>query len=577
MALKLKFDSKKLIESGEVIESLTRANLKVDTVASTNQHFLKTNTGLLEIKQVRNKIMINNTELSAFLKKNNFLNRYLEANKEIFNDDSTDSFEKIMEYVESYKDDVLVVGESIYIYNGIYYELLDFNSLENECYKLIREVTIPEEKLVDKAVYFVYKEFVINGRSYEMRRDYSYKDRVSLAFNDGTLYITKEKLEFVEAFNPSDNLFFKFDLNYLELKESNGIVEKWFNVRFYTPEERSVAVASIGDLFVTNCFSQAMLYLYGAGGTGKSLLQESFSSLLCKGATSTVNINDVGNQFKTAPLFKSVINFSSEISRKAVSADRFKSIIARDEETLSLKFKNDCKSRPLAKWLSVANSLPTIEIDSGVKRRLLAIEVTSDLIYEHNDIEITKSDFEQLFFNDKSGMINIILEGIMNLLNFGFDLKTLYDSMVGNRYIETITNLNDSISHFMSYATEKKSDLGEEKGILKTDLFLAFEEFRKLPEGTGIASMKSQTFYARIKELLYKDKRAKYKTEEGEWKNSKAYYPSLCFKEDFSKEISQSKTFSLYNIDDLRVSSNIETSEKLEKVKESERSVLSGK
>lgn len=554
----MKYNVKKLLSAGitGICDSLENVGFKDPEIVDNKRIVLKAKTGTLILDISKTDIKIGDISLDMYFRNieykkegcKTFLDYYLKCNKGIFGDAKTDNYDLIEKWCNDRKEKILAIGENIYNYNGVYFEIINLKDLEEIVYDLIRE-NRPKKSDVDEMVYTAYMELKRSAENFEPHRYFAYKNKVGLAFNDGTLYITKEKVWFEKTHKIEDKLFFKFNVDFQSLPESNGIVEKWFDVKFNKDansgkDDSYFVKACLGDLFVTTSYSQVMMYIYGAGGTGKSLLQDTISSILNRKATSSVNINDIGDSFKTSPLFNSVINFSSEISRKEVKASRFKSLIARDEETLSIKFKQDCKGRPLAKWFSVANTIPTIDMDSGVDRRLLPVKMKDTFIDEHNGVTLSgKDSFKQMFIADQKGLINVIVEGILACMQFGFDLNYIYDEFVDNNYKKEIVSYNDAVAYFLEIALERGK---EHQGIHKDDLFDSWNEFLALPEGIGISKMKAQTFKAKVNELGINDKRIERK-KEGKREVSGRYYKGWRFKNSFLKKVNKANCYTCFD------------------------------
>ncbi|MGL4997833.1 MAG: DUF5906 domain-containing protein [Cetobacterium sp.] len=497
----------------------------------------------------------NSWELEAFLKSYGKLDSFMDFIENAIEDDEDDSAREItLENYAKIVDECIVSDDIVYIFNGKFYEIKKITDIETDIYINVLEST--GEHLQDRAIEDIGKTALrflkSKSNKYELRLDNSYKEVVPLAFNNGTLYITKDGIDFKkDKWSKKDKLFYKFNVDFGN--KSNGIVKTWLENRFEASNEfndRLAFVSLLGDLFITNNFSQVMPYFWGEGGTGKSLFLESIGNLLNKKAVSNVNLKDVGNDFKIVPLFESAINITSEVNRKEISSDCFKSVIARDKMQMNQKFKATSSGTPVAKWIGTGNTQPTIEMDSGVARRLLPILIKGKKIEEFNGKPITKSIFEDLFFEDKQGLIEIIIEGITNLFNFGFDLNVIYEEFANPNHTKELKISNDSLEFFYEECTEKiKND--EKTGILKEQLFEAFEFFRKTIKGTGISQMKMQTFLSRIKEMGIKEYRDNYVcSDTGARKQAPRYFRGIRFKDTFLKELSDSNiNFTCYHIE----------------------------
>lgn len=488
-------------------------------------------------------------ELEAFLKSFGKLDAFMDfIDSEIEENDEDTARDIILENYSDIVDNCIVMEDIVYIFNGKFYEIKKITDIENDIYLNYLEST--GEHLQDRMIEDIGKTALrflkSKATKYDLRTDNSYKEVVPLAFNNGTLYITKEDVKFKkDHWDKKDKLFYKFDTNYGE--KTNGIIKTWVDKRFESKDgfnDRLAFVSLLGDLFITNNFSQVMGYFWGEGGTGKSLFLESIGNLLNKKAVSNVNLKDVGNDFKIVPLFESAINITSEVNRKEISSDCFKSVIARDKMQMNQKFKATSSGTPVAKWIGTGNTQPTIEMDSGVARRLLPILIKGEKIEMFNGEPITKSKFEDLFFEDKQGLIEIIIEGITNLFNFGFDLNVIYDEFANPNHTKELKISNDSLEFFFDECIEPIGT-NEKIGIPKDQLFEAFKFFLTTVKGTGISQMKMTSFLKRIKEMNIKE----YRDKDEDRRNLPSYYRGFRFKDEFLKELSAAgKNFECYDI-----------------------------
>lgn len=392
-------------------------------------------------------------------------------------------------------------GSAVYVWNGKNYELFNVEKMEEKLYGFLRRTLgFVTKEILANAEFILTKEVSVNATDYYIDEDMQFLKKVALAFNNGTLYIYENgEFEFDERHRPDDRLFFSFNFDfhehYLEEAPEYSIIREWWDVRFENAQDRAVALASYCDLFVTQSQSQFMCFLYGTGGTGKSQLEAMTRSFISKGCVSSVNVEDLNKEFKTSQLFSSIMNFSSEIERSKISSSRFKSYIARDNQTLAVKFQNDRTSKPIAKWFAFANNLPTMHTDSGVMRRIGLIETTSTLIRE----DLDKNSFAVEMLSDKHGFMSLIFEGINLLFRERFDISGFYSRELGMKYLREMQILNNSLAFFVDECLEATEDKME--FVSKKEMFIAFESFRKTKSGIGIEQMKEQTFHTRMKEM----------------------------------------------------------------------------
>ncbi|MGL4567731.1 MAG: DUF5906 domain-containing protein [Fusobacteriaceae bacterium] len=282
--------------------------------------------------------------------------------------------------------------------------------------------------------------------------------RIPLVFSNGTLYFENGSFNFSpSSFNPEDKTFFKFNFRYSEPKEEPSIFQEWAKLKF--GKNTTLFYSIIADIFLTWNDSQVLPYIFGNAGIGKSTMQEVLSHHIGSKSIANVKVNDLGKRFQNNDLFRKIINLSSEIQDREIQKEAFKGAIARDLENFEPKGKESYLSRPLAKWLAVAEKMPNIETDGGVQRRILPLEATPQKLKSFQDKELSKEEFKKLLLEDKQGFTSAIMEGLTELEKFNFDLKKMYDEKTEGKQLFQLVKQNNSIVDFIDETTKPEEGM----------------------------------------------------------------------------------------------------------------------
>ncbi|MGL4672692.1 DUF5906 domain-containing protein [Cetobacterium sp.] len=503
------YNQKLLLKHGiEVIEQgLKRTGFEIVDSAGNEiliKHDNKTVTITVEkTKITAKKVGSSLQDFEMFLKEANKLDLFIVKLPEVFDNDEEEDpyFNAVEAFTDSNINNILNTGENVYLYNGTSFEWFN-NKSANDYFSNLYEDTFSGKFAIDTKVSQASKYFF---RKSSASREFNFKsstknkiEKVCLGFKDGTLYIKKDrKLKFkLNHWSLDDNLFFNFNLNFEDIKESNGMIEEWFNTKF-EDNDKIVVKALFADIFITSNDSQVMLYLYGKAGTGKSLLQNTIVNMIGSDKVSGLSLDEmIGDKFKRKHLATKVVNVSSEVSKRTLDSSQLKTIISRDLMTFELKGFDSTMGYPLAKQFGVGNDLPRGDVDEAVLRRFKPIRLKDDYITEFKGNVVDKTEFNFLFQNDHEGFLNIILDGIELLFNYNFDCDFIYNEFASEEYVRDFKTINDAVQDFLMTYTEFSSE--ENKGIELKTLFEAFEYFRTTTEGTGVSQMKFRTFCNKV-------------------------------------------------------------------------------
>src|SRR5574343_1636648 len=238
----------------------------------------------------KNDIVIMGKELRQRLYKLGFFKKEktIKTKQDLIEDFVTEQMPRLFKYV-------LVMYDAIYYYSDTYhcYIYLEKNTFnEVLCMNYTNKLGIilkPEEYTSLQETFNIYaKIFSVdvvhtNYISYDLLKDNSYHNKLSIVFKNGTLYMSKESTVFKEKeFNPYDKALFSVQIDYTDkLFEENpeSVIMQWFKTKF-SDKYLDFIQMFFGNLLVPSYNSSVMLVLYSyKGALGKSTLAKTLSSL----------------------------------------------------------------------------------------------------------------------------------------------------------------------------------------------------------------------------------------------------------------------------------------------------------
>lgn len=417
--------------------------------------------------------------------------------------------QKIEDLKQEIKDKIIFsdVDSSIpYVYDkklGIY-EQLTYSKLRN---KVIDDfIEIPHVMDYDitniaNTLYSMYKRNIIPQ---DFKKILNHK-KLNIAFNNGTLYFKQVDNEIIKEFKYSHDMedfnILKLSIDFEDIsnfKTENSIFFKWLEKKFKNKNYEKFFALYIADLLQPFNYSQTALFLWGAGGIGKNVFENILKQNI-EANISALEVEDLAKRFQNTSLIESVINISNEISKKDVSSKMFNKCISRESIMFEYKGRDTFMARPLAKWLIFANNPLNIEMTSGVRRRILSLEMKEERIHEWQGKPISKHEFEKLMLADTKGFTYFIILGTMLLLYADLDVKSAYDKLIGEQENEKLEeyNQNQFQDFLQEYLVEDKNSAILIRELTEAYNYLVRETDNPIVAGGEVTTIKKIGFELR--------------------------------------------------------------------------------
>lgn len=185
------------------------------------------------------------------------------------------------------------------------------------------------------------------------------------------------------------------------------------------------------------------LFLVGDGGNGKSTFADTIAMVIGDAATSRIDLEDIYSTFGLAGLIGKRLNIVEEVSGGYYQSHKLKKLVSGEEVTVNMKFKEQFKFIPQAKFIFAVNTMPQVD-DSSVasERRILAVQFNNNF-RDRPNTELRFADGQ--LAKELPGILNWMLEGVRVLR----EEKGFYTSKEQKKLLEEYRQENSSVEGFI--------------------------------------------------------------------------------------------------------------------------------
>ncbi len=233
--------------------------------------------------------------------------------------------------------------------------------------------------------------------------------------------------------------YFRYVLPYdYNPKSSYPIFRKYLDEVMPEKEAQDVLAEYIGWLFIPGLKLEKVLFLYGNGCNGKSVLVEIIEALVRKDNVSHESLSDLCGEYganSRANLSGKLLNTCSDVAPNAFAGDLFKRLASEEPISMKTLYKDVITTDEYAKMLFCLNELPkTNDISNGFYRRFLIAPFQIQIPKSRIDPELSK----KIIASELPGIINWALEGRKRLVTN----KRFTESPIMNRALEEYRSRN---------------------------------------------------------------------------------------------------------------------------------------
>lgn len=278
--------------------------------------------------------------------------------KPIFFKDNTFLFNEFAVYLTN-NCNIIKINNQLHTYrDGVY--VTGSSPIENEMIKLI-----PSLKRAHRAEVLAYIDVLIDQNTQMASSNY-------IAFKNGVYDLSDDS--FVD-FSPDKVIVNKINWNYDPNAYSEICDRTLDKLACGDPEIRKLLEEVIGYTFYRRNELRKAFILIGDKANGKSTYLDMIKTLLGDENTCALDLNELGDRFKTAELFGKLANIGDDIGDEFIPNPAiFKKLTSGDRLNAERKGQDPFDYNSYAKLLFSANNIPRIKDKSGaVLDRLIII------------------------------------------------------------------------------------------------------------------------------------------------------------------------------------------------------------
>jgi len=151
------------------------------------------------------------------------------------------------------------------------------------------------------------------------------------------------------------------------------------------------------------------LFLVGDGGNGKSTFADTLGMVIGAHATSRIDLEDLYGPFGLKGLIGKRLNIIEEVGGNYYQSHKLKKLISGEELTINMKFKDQFKFKPTAKFIFAVNTMPRVDDSSSATERRIAVVQFNNNFRSNPNTLLRFSN--GLLAKELSGILNWMIEG----------------------------------------------------------------------------------------------------------------------------------------------------------------------
>lgn len=262
-------------------------------------------------------------------------------------------------------------------------------------------------------------------------------------------------------------------------------------------EKKTLLQQFSGYLLTSSMVHAKALFLVGDGGNGKSTFADTISMVMGANSTSHIDLEDLYGMFGLKGLIGKRLNVIEEVGGNYYQAHKLKKLVSGEPLTINMKFKDQFKFTPEAKFLFAVNTMPRVDDSStATERRMNVVQFNNNF---RNDPNIHLRFRDGLLAQELPGILNWMLIGYRSLMTKGSFLITREQHQVLAEYREE----NSSVDGFIGECLEF-----DEKSVISTSQIYGEYKDYCIKDGRKYKSMiaftKEMTAYGnRTKKFMY--------------------------------------------------------------------------
>ena len=398
------------------------------------------------------------------------------------------SVDYLLRTAKKHQWDIGIKNESPHFFTGEYWKRIEQDQFRHFLQVAGMKQGIPYGIIKDhKFADNLMKQFASEARSLVLTAS----DTPKINLRNGTLHFTPSGTE-LKSFDKQDGMTYR--LNYDFDETATAPLFKIFLDRVIPDVAvQKLIFQYIGYVFLRSMNLEKILFFYGGGANGKSVLLNIIRGLIggeqcCE--FSLAGLTGTGTaDYQRAELGNYLLNVCTEISTR-MGTDIFKKIASREPLSARYPYVKPFMVREYATSIFAMNELPRdVEQTSAFFRRFLIIPFEVRIPEEEQDPELA----QKILASEMSGVLNLVIEGVQFLLAEGkFGIPEAVQKAV-----ESFQQESDSVS---TYLVENDYVSDMDYYIPLRDMYM---DYKKQCSAYGHQPVAIRNFSKRLRNLGY--------------------------------------------------------------------------
>ena len=381
--------------------------------------------------------------------------------------------------------DIGMKNEAPHFFNGEFWQRIDPQTFRYFLQAVgvkqgIPRKTIRDHLFVDKLL----KQFASEARFPVL----SANNTPKINLRNGAIHFTPNGTV-LKPFDKQDGLTYRLDYDY-DPSATAPLFEKFLDRVLPDKGLRKLIFQYIGYVFLPHLNLEKILFLFGGGANGKSVLLNVIIALIGPEQCCEYSLEGLtGSEYQRAMLGNFLLNVSTETSTR-LGADMFKKLASREALPARHPYGRPFNVKDYATSIFAMNELPKeVEQTDGFFRRFAVVPFDVRIPDDEQNPNLAREIIE----SEMSGVLNYVIEGVESLVAEGtFDIPPVVRGM-GAKFRQD----SDSVLAYLEEGVYKISTTNWKP--LK-EMYTSYREFC---QDGGYRPVSKTTFSQRLRNLGY--------------------------------------------------------------------------
>jgi len=395
------------------------------------------------------------------------------------------TIEKLLEVARDNDWDLCKRFSYYYVFNGSHWNVIDESDLISFLGKVAEKMGVPEYD--SKHYEFKDKLFKQFEASAHLPEPEIPDDTVLINLRNGTFEITPEKQD-LRPFDADDFLTYQLPFEY-DPQATAPRFSKYLEEVLPDQESQEVLAEFMGYIFTRNLKLEKVLFLYGSGRNGKSVMFDIIRSMLGEENISFYGLQSLtdDNGYYRAKLVNKLVNWASDVGDR-LQSNTFKQLASGEPIECRLPYKEPFQLQNVCKFAFNTNTLPAdVEHTTAFFERFLIIPFDQYIEPERRDPELAK----KIISNELPGVFNWVLDGLNRLLKQG----KFSQCQASNDALSEFRKESDSVAMFCDEMNYKATP---EKWTQAKPVYI---DYRDYCFSEGLKPLARKNFHKRLEAL----------------------------------------------------------------------------